>query len=95
MNEKFGALAPTISDTFDTALYKFFICFNKFERHWKTLAKTMSLIISLSEPTVRRHDVITCQRLLIGWSKRTLSLIGLTSHLLCIEKVAKEERSRI
>ena len=52
MNKKFGALAPTISDTYDTALYKFFICFNKFERHWKTLAKTMSLIISLSEPTV-------------------------------------------
>ena len=54
MNKKFGALAPTISDTYDTALYKFFICFNKFERHWKTLAKTMSLIISLSEPTVGR-----------------------------------------
>ena len=54
MNEKFGALAPTILDTFDTALYKFFISFNKFERHWKTLAKSMSLIISLSEPTVPR-----------------------------------------
>ena len=48
MNKKFGALAPTILDTLDTALYKISICFNEFERHWKTLAKSMLSIISLS-----------------------------------------------